>query len=552
MNSRDLKNYKERVWKKDMIEAALDLTYEYALSLCKSTDIELLKECLRKLSCKEEYKFKNCNQVSQIDYIEVQGKLSNINEKESIRKSKGVYYTPYDVVNFIVDGTLKISCNEINEETINPNTRLGMNSVEFVYNKTVFDPTCGAGEYLLAVLEKKLAFVESSITKKRINKIAISIYGNDINFESDVIAKLRLFLALLKKFGLRKCSEIPDILNKNFSTRDYVISPFDEDVKFDFIVGNPPYVEDSKSGLILNNKYGNIYANVLINCAKNLKLGGSFGFIIPISYNTTPRMRRLRDELAEFLPVQYIMSYADRPDCLFNSVHQKLCILIAKQEDSERKIYSGSYQYWYTSERNELFDRTHLIKNEIYRDDCIPKLGSIMDRNIYLKIFDRDNCKSVYEMSRVGNEKVFLNRRETFWIKAYRTYIADPEYKVFSFENAAAADYCYCLLNSSLFWWYWICTSDCWHVSKELNGFMAPFDIDYLPFSRLAAKLANKLEKTKVYVGTKQTDYEYKHRLCIDVIHEIDDYINELFGLSAEESEYIKNYALNYRMSGGV
>lgn len=39
---------------------------------------------------------------------------------------------------------------------------------------------------------------------------------------------------------------------------------------------------------------------------------------------------------------------------------------------------------------------------------------------------------------------------------------------------------------------------------------------------------------------------------CLEQIHAIDDYINELFGLTQEESEYIKGFALRYRVSGGA
>ena len=68
----------------------------------------------------------------------------------------------------------------------------------------------------------------------------------------------------------------------------------------------------------------------------------------------------------------------------------------------------------------------------------------------------------------------------------------------------------------------------------------------------LAAELEDLLEKTKVYVGTKQTDYEYKHKECIRVIHKIDDYVCDIFGLSEEEKVYIKNYAYRYRSGGGA
>jgi hypothetical protein len=38
----------------------------------------------------------------------------------------------------------------------------------------------------------------------------------------------------------------------------------------------------------------------------------------------------------------------------------------------------------------------------------------------------------------------------------------------------------------------------------------------------------------------------------VNEIHEIDDYVNPLFGLTEEEGEYIKNFAHVYRISGGV
>ena len=104
-----------------------------------------------------------------------------------------------------------------------------------------------------------------------------------------------------------------------------------------------------------------------------------------------------------------------------------------------------------------------------------------------------------------------------------------------------------------MFWWYWICISDCWHITrKELIGFTVPNNPNFAETDRLAEQLEEKLENTKKYVGTKQTEYEYKHKECVDEIHQIDDYINALYGLTEEESLYIKNFAFRYRIGGGV
>lgn len=535
------------------IDSALNLVYSYIVAICNEDELMPVTEELLSISGKKKHNFRLVK-INTCSYSDVQNMLAKLNEKESIRKSKGVYYTPCDVVHFIVANSIKAAYGKLNPNNIGSQSLETIPYKAFATKKSVFDPTCGAGEYLLVALEMKLDLLDQhykQITKQVIFDTVATIFGNDINEESVIITKLRLFLCVLERYGIKKCFGLARVMKNNFYTYDYVLqNPMEK--KYDIIVGNPPYVEDSRCGLDLTVHYGNIYANVLVNAAQQLVPNGSIGFIIPLSYISTPRMLMLRNDLLSDITEQYILSYADRPDCLFDSVHQKLCILIGKKKNACRKIYTGNYQYWYKEERKHLFDETQVVRNRFYFGACIPKLGNELDIAILKKITDPKKMRSVYKVSRVGNESVYLNRREAFWMKAYREKIDDPEYKVFSFESKGAADYCYCLINSSLFWWYWISTSDCWHVSKELNGFMAPFEGEYELASHLANALIAKLEETKVFVGTKQTKYEYKHRECIEEIHAIDTYVNDLFGLTNEESDYIKHFAFRYRTSGGV
>lgn len=535
------------------IDNALNLAYSYAEKICNQAELDLVSDELIKIAGKtDEYAFRKDDM--KYSYSETQNMLSKLNEKESIRKSKGVYYTPCDVVHFIVVNSIKSAYGKLKPNNIGQEDLSDIPYKSFATRKTVFDPTCGSGEYLLVALEMKIDALSRHYKKiplHMVHEAVRTIFGNDINEESIAIAKIRILLCILRKVGAYAIDGLANITNPNFYSYDYIVSET-KGITYDIIVGNPPYVEDFKSGLQLSKKYGNIYANVLINATNQLSQNGSMGFIIPLSYISTPRMSTLRDELFDMVSEQYILSYADRPDCLFDSVHQKLCILIGKQKKDRKKIYTGNYQYWYKEERKNLFKNTQVIRNAFYLDNCIPKLGTELDIAIFKKITDAKKMKSVYEVSRNGDESVYLNRREAFWMKAYREKVDDPEYKIFSFESKEEADYCYCLINSSLFWWYWISTSDCWHVSKELNGFMAPFNDKYEETVNLAHNLRQRLEDTKVYVGTKQTEYEYKHRECIKEIHAIDTYVNDLFGLTKEESEYIKTFAFRYRTSGGA
>lgn len=535
------------------VDEALSLFYLYIQDTYSSKELELICNELKAIARREDFM---CNKFDSTKrtYTQVQDALSKINEKQSIRKSKGVYYTPNDVVRFILTNSIKASFGKLTVFNISDMSLDNIPYRSFCCNKTVFDPTCGAGEYLLNALEMKINLLKNktNITKNLVRKAVSTIYGNDVNVESIIITELRLLLLIIETCGVAYCTGLGNIMNRRFTSFDFIADEATFEDKYHIVVGNPPYVEDFKSGLELSDRYGNIYANILLNAAKKLEKNGAIGFIIPLSYVSTPRMKKLRDELGLLVSEQYILSFADRPDCLFDSVHQKLCILIGKDKKSEKTVYTGNYQYWYKQERATLFTDIQMVKNKHKNEDFIPKLGTEQDIVIYKKITDTRKMQSVYDISRNGTESVYLNRREAFWMKAYREQVDDPEYKVFSFKSPIEADYCYCLINSSLFWWYWICVSDCWHVSKDLNGFMMPMKVNMTGATELAQGLRQRLEETKVYVGTKQTQYEYKHRECLEEIRAIDDFINAAYGLTEAESNYIKNFAIRYRTSGGI
>lgn len=488
-------------------------------------------------------------------YENVQKMLSSLNENEKKRKKNGVYYTPIDVVRFILINSIKSACGKLKPNGLHVLDLNGIPYNSFCFNKTIYDPTCGAGEFLVAALEIKLDLLDlhkANITKGNLKKIVRTIKGNDVNIDSTIITKIRLFLCALQRQGVSKVKGLGEILNDSFENYDFVQTPPNTDIKYDIIVGNPPYVEDSRSGLSPQKKYGNIYANVLENAGRLLKPKGSFGFVIPLSYISTPRMSRIREVLYSIVPEQYILSYSDRPDCLFTSVHQKLCILIGRSTNSTKTIFTGNYRYWYSEERTELFNTVEVIKNSFSTDQYIPKLGTIADINVYEKVIGNPE-KLLDLLEENGNGAVYLNMRAAFWIKAFINKHNGGEYRQYNCRNRDIANYVMCLLNSSLFWWYWIAVSDCWHITrKELIGFTVPENNNFNKTNRLAKQLEDKLEETKKFVGTKQTDYEYKHKECVDEIHEIDDYINSLYGLTDDESLYIKNFAFRYRIGGGA
>lgn len=505
-----------------------------------------------------KYDFENVNiSLSNLKSDDFQTEMFKLNEKSSKRKKNGVYYTPNDVseyiiansfINFIDNSINKtINYNEIYNTLINyDNEKLN----KILFNSKILDPTCGSGEFLLNTFIMKYSLLKETknVDDENILKITKTLYGNDIDDESTDISKIRLFMyvySLLENKDYYK--KLTKILINNFTNYDFVLDSNKINNKFEIVVGNPPYVEygkyDGKEKLI--NKYGNIYADVIKNSIDLLKCGGILGFIVPLSYVATTRMSKIREYVTEKCSKQILLSFADRPDCLFSGVHQKLNIVIFQKNcNKNKKIYVSNYKHWYKEERKELLNgRDVMISN--YNLNFIPKIGNNIEKSIFDKIFTT-NKENLYDIQSQLGKNLYLNMRSCFWIKAFSFNPGSSEYKEFKYENV---DYIICLLNSSLFWLYWTMVSDCWHItSKELKHFR--FIDTTNDFEELRKKLEQELENTKKYVGSKQTEYEYKHKFCKKIIDKIDDKLANIYGLNSVELDYLKNFAIKYRMGG--
>lgn len=383
-----------------------------------------------------------------------------------------------------------------------------------------------------------------------------TIFGNDIDANAILVSKLRI-LFYLQEHHYQINSPIIQAINNNFSTYNFIFDAIPNNCKYNFIIGNPPYIEYRSLDKKPKTKYGNVYADVLHNTNNHLKPNSSIAYIVPISFSSTPRMKSIRNEELNSFSNNIILSFADRPDSLFSSVHQKINIIFGLKfnPNSKHSLYTSQYNYWYKNERQQLFERLSVVKNDDYNDSAIPKYGDILQKNVYKKVTNNSNTPLLDLLTKnkaQNNSSIYLAKRSFTYTKCFLSNPKSNEYDHYDVIQLPAKTML-AILSSTLFWMYWTIYSDGWHLTnKELSAFTIP-TIDNRASKQLinlADELLQRLEETKVYVGTAQTDYEYKHKEALDIIDKIDDVLGIVYQLTPKEIHYIKNYARKYR--GGV
>ena len=501
--------------------------------------------------------------IDSISLSSCQQRLAHLNERTARRKQDGVYYTDEDLTEYMVYNAFNCyvddSADNVHDvdDILRTFNDYPSDIIERALKASTFDPTCGAGEFLLSAAKFKyriLLALGRPHTDRDLVRILSTFHGNDIERDSIVITQIRLILQFYEYLqDKRNISLLENALRGHFTVEDYVTNIRDINRSYDVMIGNPPYVEYSNLNTVPQGNFGNAYCDVLNNVTRELKTTGSIAFVVPLSYVSTPRMNAIRDIYRVSFKKQFILCFADRPDCLFVGAHQKLCIIIAsrKSTDSARGIYTSTYYYWYKSERDKLFNSLSVYRNDFVSTSGAPKIGNVQEYHLYQKTHLGGRSLLSYLSEHGNTTPLFLNMRGCFWMKAFSFSPGSSEYKQFSVRND---DYGYimCLLNSSLFFTQWVAFSDCWHITrKELDSFSVP-EIDnkrQKQFSSLAKRLGEKLESTKVYIGSKQVDYEYKHKLCKDVIDEIDDALKDVYDLDNDDIKYVKSFKLKYRLS---
>jgi len=348
---------------------------------------------------------------------------------------------------------------------------------------------------------------------------------------------------------------------------------------FDVVIGNPPYVEysDLNYPLLLDtyktNTCGNLYAYCIERSLALLNSHGRWSMIVPLSGFATRRMQSLQQlvmERSSSLHLSFLSGDAN-PSRLFEGVKFRLCIGLAKAGSDRFALYSTKYIRWYAGERNTLFSSLQYCRSDkAIIKGSLPKIGQDIELAILKKM---GRQPPLHKFAGSGDKPLYYHNCPVNWMRA-TTFIPafrsdregikiSSQIRRLNFQDERLRDAATCIINSTLFFWYWLIYSDCYHLTaREIGSF--PIHLDQLAYqwgdqlSSLCASLMldykhNSRQRTYVYRTTGTVVYdEFYPKLSKPIIDEIDCLLAQHYAFTGEELDFIINYEIKYRMGQHV
>lgn len=258
-------------------------------------------------------------------------------------EKRGAHYTPEPLADYLV-------C-EIN--AVKP-LRLGVR---------VLDPCCGSGVFLVVAFRRLVELECQQQNRTSLNAselsaiLTTSIYAVERNHIACQIAGFSLILAMLSyveppELHRRKNFKFPTLVGNNLFPEDFfnergrfwqqVVSPEGKGIKFDCIVGNPPWVEldkdDPEAAHLLNWSKGHIedyalarartgeaFAWRVMDCLAD---SGTVGLILHAKTLTNDHLKAWRQKFFSGVQVRRVTNFANMAYIIFASAQAPCTTLI--------------------------------------------------------------------------------------------------------------------------------------------------------------------------------------------------------------------------------
>ena len=345
---------------------------------------------------------------------------------------------------------------------------------------------------------------------------------------------------------------------------------------FDIVIGNPPYgakIDNNQKTIIKRNYTVANTSNgikgstdtfcVFIEKGFNLlRKDGALTYIIPMSFTSSDAMGQVYRLLFGNCDTLKVSSFSNRPKQIFEDAGLRVSIIsFAKTETPMKHLLTTKMMRRRKDEpMKQLMDNLQFVESLPYVLTArLPKVGSNNETQVLNKILELPHRVKDF----------FVNDGKSLYYRAAggRYFNVVTDYSTFtSAEKQLNLRYhrqiglC---LSSTLFWFYQQVYTDGLNLKQsEIKNFPLP-NFDKMPkeilsvFNKLYSRYLEDIEtKANRRIASGDSSYnvdsfkEYKIVRSKAIIDEIDDYICPLYGLTQEETDFIKNYELEFRLAG--
>lgn len=406
-------------------------------------------------------------EIYKIDYIKTQGAIS----------------TPKHIVDTICSKTIEIS---------------SINSIEGILKLKILEPACGSGTFLISIfelLERKLIqlYVDKKVSEKYIkwfieyeDEVYLTVYAKkqlmincifaiDLDYEAVEVAKMSLSLKIIDSNNLLILDDLgifankileqvgnniiigntlvePDIydgqafsLNKNDERkiRPFEIKQgrfayiFEDKGGFDFIVGNPPYVETKhykaympKMHTYISNKYKSYHGKADLSiifierCLQLLNNNGKLGLIIQKRFFKTDYGIQIRRIISSKNLLNTIIDF--EPSNLFKGKTTYVAIMVLSNSENDvfnyvnidgspdyiKEVLENNYLNNQYTEQSELSNKYITEKNWNFRDMEVLTIVNDLRNTIgtlssYPKLSINDGIQALWkDMYHIGDYEI--------------------------------------------------------------------------------------------------------------------------------------------------
>ena len=523
------------------------------------------------------------------------------------KRQKGVFYSPADVADYVVQHTRQMYAGNF-------------------LTARILDPACGTGVFLLAALRNAVRHRGSETTFSRLDYATSCLYGLDVNGQALDGAAFVL---------LKEC--YPDILERGLSplnawhsirrnlveadalcvdnvrqgnerlSENFFADPLPSLVDlfpqvqdgFDILIGNPPYAAlgERSDFDLLTTRFASL-ERVTIGPRVNqfplfVEMMWQFtkpdcnaaALVTPLSlaFHTGLLYQTCRNSVSRN-GGRWQFAFFDRePHALFGEeVKTRNAIIFRFEDGSTPKrghaadIETGPLRKWTSRTRESLFKRINFVRlDTLDITTGVPKLDGACQAEAFMKLRPRldrlpsmavriGKCKPAEALIGEDAPKVFLGGTAYNFLNVYRpTSLLPDEQNIplgespihyLDFKNEVEARAAFAILSSRLVFWLWCVLGDGFHVSSWLFKTI-PFSKDSFTtnefnlLSHLGNSLWHKLQNQRFTSlnGGKQT-IGFRSLACHDERDRIDTILSKAAGLDdgfpAELGRFVQQNAV--------